>query len=457
MSQHLRPTARRPLPLENAAGAFNEARRGRRAPVLLGAALVVLALSAAIGASTAGAVEPSFVDPTATGFEDAELGELDYVAPFAVAESGDDDDGGPITIGDESDVQDSVLLDAERGAVDIGEQVILAHGSAVLGPASVGENGRCPRDPVTEERPSHCPSFVGFNAVVDGAIIEKDAMVIHLARVAPGVRIPSGRKVLPGRFVRSQREVSKKTALVDAADRQFMADVIKVNTEFAEAYTELAAEDPSNVFGINLNPDTPLNDEVLPSFAGLPTSDPGFRSRIIGDVRLADGKQAASAKMGDSISLRADEGSPFRIGTIGSPGGDYDHAHGAPGHSQPGMADRHTMHALEHTELELGDDGVYGFHSLVHAGPAFDPTRTGDGFTLGDLSVFFNSSAGNGVTVGAKSLVQQASLDSGDSVPRCTVQIGTKRTPVEWCDVPFPLSRPGQQPEDLTAATGDGR
>jgi carbonic anhydrase/acetyltransferase-like protein (isoleucine patch superfamily) len=121
------------------------------------------------------------------------------------------------------------------------------------------------------------------------------------------------------------------------------------------------------------------------------------------------------------------------------------------------MGDRHTMHALEHTEIELGDDGAYGFHSLVHAGPAFDPTRTGDNFTLGDLSVFFNSSAGNEVTVGAKSLVQQANLDSGDSVPPCTVQIGTSRTPVEWCDVPFPLSPSGQHPDDLTAGTGGGR
>ena len=462
MLQHLKPTVRRLLPVGDSAGARNEARQARRAPVLLGLALaVVLALSAAIGASQAAAVEPSFVDPTASGFEDVELGELDYVAPFAVAESGGDDDGASITIGDESDVQDSVLLDAERGAIDIGEQVALADGSAVRGPASVGEGGACPKKPGTKTRPLHCPSFVGFNAVVDGAIIEKDAMVIHMARVAPGVRIPSGRKVLPGKFVRNQSEMWRKTAQVDDLDREFMAGVVKVNTEFAEAYTELAAEDPSNVFGINLNPDTPFNDEDEPSFAGVPTRDPGFRNRIIGDVQLADTQQAASAKMGDLISLRADEGDPFRIGTIRSPGGE-DHegpdAHAGHGHPHPGMGDRHTMHALEHTEVQLGDDGAYGFHTLVHAGPAFDPTRTGDDFTLADLSVFFNSSAGNDVRIGAKSLVQQAKLDSGDSVPRCTVQVGTARSPVEWCDVPFPRLHSEEDPEDDRAAgTGGGR
>jgi hypothetical protein len=55
--------------------------------------------------------------------------------------------------------------------------------------------------------------------------------------------------------------------------------------------------------------------------------------------------------------------------------------------------------------------------------------------------VFFNSRAGDRVQVGAKSLVQQADLPSGSVVPRCTVQIGTTRTPVEWCSVPFPFPK----------------
>jgi hypothetical protein len=68
-----------------------------------------------------------------------------------------------------------------------------------------------------------------------------------------------------------------KTAPVTAADRAFMEGVVHVNTSFARAYTELAAEDPSNVRGINYDPGhTDFNpNRDLPTLAGVPTRDPG--------------------------------------------------------------------------------------------------------------------------------------------------------------------------------------
>jgi carbonic anhydrase/acetyltransferase-like protein (isoleucine patch superfamily) len=374
----------------------------------------------------------TFVDPTADVVGNVQFGDLDYVAPFAqLLASGDDDDddgGGAIVIGNESNVQDSVLLNACSGNIVLGEQAITAHGAAVVGPASIGEEGVCP------DGASHCPSFVGFNAVVDRATVEKDAMVIHLARVARGIRIPSGCKVMPGKYITSQAQVGvppacnpPKTEPVTAADRAFMVGVIEVNVEFAVGYTELQAEDPTNVLGINFNPETSFNDRDLPSFQSVPTRDPAFRNRIIGDVRLSDSKNALSRKMGNKISLRADEGDPLIVGTVRSVSGGK------------GMADRHILHALEHTQITLGNNGRYGFHSLVHGGPAdFNPTSTGANFTLGDLAVFFRSQAGNNVTVGTKSLVQQANLPSGTTIPQCTVRVGTTTSAVEWCNVQFP-------------------
>jgi carbonic anhydrase/acetyltransferase-like protein (isoleucine patch superfamily) len=404
---------------------------GRGMVAVVAAILAAAGVVAGLSASARGNGGASFVDPTASGFEEVELGELVYVAPFAVAKTGRREERS-IRIGDESDVQDSVFLNARRGAIVVGEQVALAHGSAVVGPASIGEEGSCPPDPGTGEVPERCPSFLGFNAVVHGAVVEKDAMVGHLARVAPGVRIPSGKKVLPGRFVRTQNQVATKTADVVAADRSFMAAVIEVNTAFAAGYAELKAEARSNVRGINFNPETTFNDRDLPRFAGVPTRDASFRNRIIGDVQLADLKRAARRRMGERISLRADEGDPFQLGGIRAGDDDDD--------DDSGMADRFTVHALESTQVALGPKGTYGFHSLVHGGPApFNPTQTGRRFTLGDFAVFFNSRAGNHVKVGAKSLVQQADLPSGSVVPRCTVQVGATRTPVEWCRVPFPL------------------
>jgi carbonic anhydrase/acetyltransferase-like protein (isoleucine patch superfamily) len=363
------------------------------------------------------AAEPTFVDPTATiiNLENVHFGELVYVAPFAFLQAGSGNRA--IEVGDETNIQDSVTVDARRGAVSLGEQVILAHGATVKGPASLGEGGVC------DGGASHCPSFVGFNAEVDGAIIEKDAMVLHLARVAPGVIIPSGRKVLPGKNVKSQAEVAAKTDMIVAGDRVFMNNVIEVNVAFAKQYTVLAEEDEENVFGINYDPgNTIFNpNRDLPTLAGVPTRDPSFRNRIIGDIQLSDDAKTLNKVMKSQISLRADEGEPFVVGHITS------------------MNDRVTFHALEHSQIELGANGIYGTRSLVHGGlpsgglPGFDPTSTGTNFNLRSRAVFFSSRAGNNVTIGCKSLIQGTDLPSGTTIPSRRVIIGgVDMGTVEW-------------------------
>lgn len=366
------------------------------------------------------AAEPTFIDPTATvvNLDNVHFGELVYVAPFALLKAGAGDR--VIQVGDETNIQDSVTVDAKRGAVSLGEQVILAHGATVKGPASLGESGDCP------EGASHCPSFVGFNAEVDGAIIEKNAMVLHLARVAPGVRIRSGLKVLPGKNVKSQAEVAAKTDKVVVGDQAFMNNVIAVNVAFAEQYTVLAEEDEENVFGINYDPgNTIFNpNRDLPTLAGVPTRDPGFRNRIIGDIQLSDDEQTLNKVMKSQISLRADEGEPFVVGHITS------------------MKDRVTFHALEHSQITLGADGIYGTGSLVHGGlprsdPAtqsgINPTSTGTKFNLRSRAVFFSSRAGDNVTIGCKSLVAGTDLQSRTTVPsRRVILGGVDVGAVEW-------------------------
>lgn len=349
-----------------------------------------------------------FVDPTATvtGADKVYLGDSVYVAPFAELRAGADP-ALAIHIGAESDVQDSAVVDATAGAVSMGKRVILAHGATVKGPASLGEEGICPGGaPV-------CPSFVSFNAEVDGAVIEKDAMVSGLARVAPGVRIPSGRKVLPGKNVATQAEALAETVPVTDADRLFMQGVIEVNVAFAAQYNVLAAEDSRNVKGINYDPgNTPFNPaRNLPTLAGTATQNPKFRNRIIGDIIMHDSMDHLTMVMGSKISLRADEGEPFHVGSIAA------------------MDDRTTFHALEHSHLDMGNLSRYGYHSVVHGGPTDFPvpagnsTVTGDNVAIGAWSVFFRSRAADGVTIGFKSLVQQSDLAPGTVVPDRTVMI----------------------------------
>ncbi|MGH9223693.1 MAG: acetyltransferase, partial [Acidimicrobiales bacterium] len=292
------------------------------------------------------------MDPTAVvvGTSRVHLGDLVYVGPFASLVAG----RGEIVVGAETNIQDSVSIDARTDGVDLGEQVILAHGAAVRGPASIGHGGACPGGA------SHCPSFVGFNALVDGGTVERDAMVGHLARVGPGVRIPSGRRVLPGANISSQAQVPAKTALLVQGDRDFMNGVIEVNVEFAKGYAQLRAENASNVRGINVDPGgTAFNPaRNLPTLAGVATRYPSSPSRIIGDVRMEDDLLAVLRNVRYGSSLRADEGEPFEVGTIAS------------------MGANSTLHALEHSHINLGDNGTYGAHSLVHAGPAFSATTT---------------------------------------------------------------------------------
>ncbi len=365
----------------------------------------------------AGAAVPDpvhFVDPTARliNAQRIQFGNLVYVAPFATLRAGTDG-GQRIVIGDGSDVQDNVLLDATGGTIRTGTEVIIAHGSSVLGPAEIGVEGTCPVDAVI------CASFVSFNAQVDGAIIEKDAMVSGLSRVGPGVTIPSGLKTIPGRNIESQAEVATETSPVTDADREFMSGVIHVNESFELSYEQLAKERRSNVKGINYDPGgSDFNPERdLPILAGTETRDPKFRNRIIGAVALADTYRHLDLHIGRNISLRADEGEPFSVGSILC------------------MGNRTTFHALEHTSLELGDDGCYGFRSIVHGGPTAneDITSTGDGFTLGAYSVYFRSTAGNDVSIGYRSLVQNTELPDGAVVPARTIIVdGNVVGTVEW-------------------------
>ena len=418
-------------------------RHGRpRAHGAIGGAAVVLCLTttaltvparaaepAPEGASTA--VGTSFVDPTAQlrSARSVTLGERVYVGPFAqllaAGRVG-------IEIGAESNVQDSVRVEAlvprwpseDRplaaaglrtfDGVEVGERVILAHGSAVRGPARIGADDADPADSGV---------FVSFGALVDGAVLERDTGLSALSRVGPGVVLRSGTMVLPGKDVRTQAEaddpaLGKVRPLVEA-DRLFNSAVVEVNTGLAREYSRLAAEDPSAVRGVNVDPggnvfdvsrDAPTVESAL--CTGPEVRDPAFRNRVIGDVCFEDDLATLSARMGSRISLRADEGGPFSVGTVRS------------------MGNRTIFHALEGSDLSVGNRVTYGERVIVHGGgrPAVDPTTgvsapttIGNDVVLGDESVVFRSLLRNGSVVGERSAVVGSELEVGQVVPDRTV------------------------------------
>ena len=326
--------------------------------------------------------------------------------------------GASITIDEESNVQDNVKIYGQftRNSTDeqkvqalglqgvtIAGRVIVAHGATVKGPAQLGVAGsNIPVDTNAEQE-----VFLSFGSEVDGAILEKNTSVAALGRVGPGVRLKSGKVVLPGKNVTTQAEADNpalgKVRWLTGADIAFSEAVIEVNEG---EYTRLAKENLSNVQGINYDPgNTTFNpDRDLPTLDRVPTRDPNFRNRIIGQVDLADSRSSIDTVVGNRISLRADEGEPFTVGRITR------------------MNDDVTFHALEETNITIGNNVTYGTGAIVHGGaqaletpgrgsPQLNaPTVIGNNVTLKNQSVVFSSTIGQGSTIGVKSAVVTSNL-----------------------------------------------
>lgn len=366
----------------------------------------------------------SFIDPTAAlSFPtNVRIGKHSYIAPFVDLLTP------KITIGEKSNLQDSVML-AGTGSVTLGDEVILAHGARVDGTAKIG------RSAVVGE---HNAAFVGFNSYVKGATIEHDAMVLHLARVNPGIIVRHGKVVLSGKDITTQAQADNpalgKVIPITEGLRLFMEGVLHVNETFAKEYTRLYRDGSSNVTGINYDPAdggaspsfNPSRD--LPILAGASTREPGYRNRFIGGLHMSDSFNRLNGMMvvGNKISLRTDEGEPFHVGTIAR------------------MNDRTTFHALEHTGIDAHNNITYGLRSLVHGGQsdatvnnAHSSTEIGDGTRLGNFAVLFRSVTGNNVAIGCGSLVDGSTLTAGTVIPARTIvinrgHVGETTYPVEW-------------------------
>jgi len=368
--------------------------------------------------SAAAAATASFIDPTAsiTGtLTRISIKEQSYVGPFAAITA-----SGNVAIGHATNLQDNVTVSG-TGAVSLGDEVILAHGAQVRAPATIGR---------TAVVGAHNASFVGFNSLVEGGTVEHDAMVLHLARVAPGITIKHGMVVLSGKNVTTQAQADNvalgKVVPITEGLRAFMDGVLHVNETFAREYTNMHRDNASNSLGINYDPGNsdfnPLRN--LPTFEGVAARVPAYRNRIIGDVRMGDKLEdvlTSGGNFGNFISLRADEGEPFHMDLVGK------------------MADRVTFHALEHTGLDLHKGIEFGLRSIVHggSGPATSAnehaaTVVGDSTKIGNYAVVFRSVVGKGSDIGCGSLVQDATLPEGAKVPRLTIVEGTVSRAVEW-------------------------
>ncbi|MHB1004163.1 MAG: LbetaH domain-containing protein [Chloroflexota bacterium] len=206
-SDDIQPIGYIPMPGTNTGSGFGSspepapANTGQAA-ALLGQPAQSLFTSQAPAAPARPAIDPSvrtgdgtYVDPRASVQGDVTLGAEVYVAPMVSIRA---DTGAPVRIGNQSNVQDGVVIhsaegqsfavDGARYAVYIGSRVSLTHQCLVHGPAAL-----------------HDDVLVGFGSMVINSTVGKGTVIMHMAFVSD-VDVPAGRMVPPNAVVNTPEQ-----------------------------------------------------------------------------------------------------------------------------------------------------------------------------------------------------------------------------------------------------------
>jgi carbonic anhydrase/acetyltransferase-like protein (isoleucine patch superfamily) len=176
-----------------------------------------------------------YVHPLAAVIGNVTLGKNIMVSPTAVVRG---DEGQPLFVGDDSNVQDGVIIHALETEMDgspvaknlfevegkaygvyVGRRVSLAHQVQIHGPAVVLDE-----------------TFVGMKALVFKAYVGKGC-VIEPGAIVLGVRIADGRYVPAGTVIRTQEQADALPAIsADYPFKDLNKGVVHVNTSLARSY-----------------------------------------------------------------------------------------------------------------------------------------------------------------------------------------------------------------------------
>lgn len=134
------------------------------------------------------------------------------------------DEGAPFYVGCNSNIQDGVIfhglkdslltVDQREYSIYIGNEVSITHGALIHGPVIMEDN-----------------VFVGFNATVFDAIIEKGCYIETSAIVTGGIRLSANRYVPIGAIIDTQ-EKADNLQKVTENNLEFAKKVVIVNNEF---------------------------------------------------------------------------------------------------------------------------------------------------------------------------------------------------------------------------------
>lgn len=177
----------------------------------------------------------SYVHPLAAVIGNVILGKNIMVSPCASVRG---DEGQSLFVGDDSNVQDGVVIHAletemngepveknlmevngKKYAVYVGSRVSLAHQVQIHGPAVVMDN-----------------TFVGMKSLVFRSFVGKNC-VIEPASVLMGVKVADGRYVPAGSVIKTQADADNLPVITDDYPMKDMnKGVIHVNVNLARGY-----------------------------------------------------------------------------------------------------------------------------------------------------------------------------------------------------------------------------
>jgi len=180
----------------------------------------------------------AFIHPAAAVIGHVFIGRRGMVSPFASVRG---DEGQPIFVGDEANVQDGVILHAletehnghpieenqveaegKKYSVYVGKRVSLAHQVQIHGPAYVGDD-----------------TFVGMKTLVFRAKVGNNC-VVEPGCILMGVTVADGRYVPAGTVLRDQSAADSLPEITsDYPLKDLNKGVIHVNTSLADGYGKI--------------------------------------------------------------------------------------------------------------------------------------------------------------------------------------------------------------------------
>ena len=169
--------------------------------------------------------ESAFVDPTAIICGKVIIGECVFIGPYAVIRADEVDAKGemePIIIGNNSNIQDGVVIHSKAGAaVVIGEFTSIAHRAIVHGPCTIGDH-----------------VFIGFNAVVFNCSIGAGTVIRHNA-VVENCHLPAGFHVPSTASIHADADLAL-IPRVSADTTSFSESVAQTNIELVRGYKRIS-------------------------------------------------------------------------------------------------------------------------------------------------------------------------------------------------------------------------